>query len=273
MSVATDGQRLYVADTNNNRVLIWNRIPTTNYQPADMVLGQPDFDTWEEPTEATPSSIVCPWGVETDGQRLYVADTIESRVLIWNTIPTENNQPADVVVGQLDFESTEPGNGRTGFHSEPDGVFTDGKRLFVSDGGYNRVLIWNTIPTQNGQPADVVLGQLGFEYTNGGPELEPPVRIPLPIGIFSDGNHLFVAATGNARIMIWNNIPTQNGQPADVVLGQPNFEIFPGRASINRDGLFMPEYVVFDGQHLWVGETKFGDRVVRFSSPSLRRRF
>ncbi|MEM3751741.1 MAG: hypothetical protein QXM65_02135, partial [Candidatus Bathyarchaeia archaeon] len=43
MGVAIDGARLFVADTCNNRVLIWNSIPTTNYAPADIVVGQPNF--------------------------------------------------------------------------------------------------------------------------------------------------------------------------------------------------------------------------------------
>src|SRR5947208_14421836 len=38
-AVASDGVRLVVADTNHNRVLIWNRIPFTNNQPADVVVG------------------------------------------------------------------------------------------------------------------------------------------------------------------------------------------------------------------------------------------
>ena len=41
--------RLYVADTQNNRVLIFNRIPTSNGAAADVVLGQPDFTTFVEP--------------------------------------------------------------------------------------------------------------------------------------------------------------------------------------------------------------------------------
>jgi WD40 repeat protein len=41
-------------------------------------------------------------------------------------------------------------------------VSSDGVRLFVTDLGYNRVLIWNSIPTQNNQPADVVVGQPDF---------------------------------------------------------------------------------------------------------------
>ena len=31
--------------------------------------------------------------------------------------------------------------------------------LFVTDLGYNRVLIWNSIPTSNGAAADVAIGQ------------------------------------------------------------------------------------------------------------------
>src|SRR5882724_5759652 len=44
-AVASDGVILVVADTDNNRVLIWKTIPTTNGKPADIVVGQPDFTT------------------------------------------------------------------------------------------------------------------------------------------------------------------------------------------------------------------------------------
>jgi len=39
------GTRLFVADTDNSRILVWNTIPTSNYQAADYVLGEPDFNT------------------------------------------------------------------------------------------------------------------------------------------------------------------------------------------------------------------------------------
>src|SRR5437870_1897394 len=44
-AVATDGVHVAVADTNHNRVLIWNRIRTINNQQADVVVGQQDFTT------------------------------------------------------------------------------------------------------------------------------------------------------------------------------------------------------------------------------------
>ena len=52
-SVATDGVRLAVADTDNNRVLIWNSIPTTNGTQANVVIGQPDFTTVSPGTTQT----------------------------------------------------------------------------------------------------------------------------------------------------------------------------------------------------------------------------
>jgi len=41
--VATNGQILAVADTNNNRVLIWTSMPATFNAPANIVLGQTGF--------------------------------------------------------------------------------------------------------------------------------------------------------------------------------------------------------------------------------------
>jgi hypothetical protein len=89
-----------------------------------------------------------------------------------------------------------------------------------------------------------------------------------PVGIFSDGIHLFVVDQGFNRVLIWNEIPTTDGQVPDVVLGQPDF--YSSRPSINRDGLFFPMGLTFDGVHLWVSEVKFSDRVVRFPIPEPR---
>ncbi len=108
-AVASDGQILAVADTSNNRILIWNSIPTINGQPADIVLGQPDFNT-VAPVIATASSVRAPQGVWVQNGRLFVADTQNNRILIWNSIPTHNNQAANVVLGQPNFTTVIPIN-------------------------------------------------------------------------------------------------------------------------------------------------------------------
>lgn len=64
-AVASDGVRLVVADSGNNRVLIWFRIPASNDTPADVVLGQPNFTSiLPLPNHAvTASSMLEPQGV------------------------------------------------------------------------------------------------------------------------------------------------------------------------------------------------------------------
>ncbi|HEV2446675.1 MAG TPA: hypothetical protein VGS58_12155, partial [Candidatus Sulfopaludibacter sp.] len=166
-AVASDGIHLVVADTDHNRVMIWNNIPTANNAPADVVVGQADFVSNALP-QSVPSSTTLrgPQGVWIQNGRLYVADTQNNRVLIYNHIPTANGAAADVVLGQPDmstFVQTDltqqnitpsPSN-----MLNPVAVTCDGTRLYVTDLGYNRVLIWNSIPTGNAAPADVVVGQ------------------------------------------------------------------------------------------------------------------
>ncbi|HLH42712.1 MAG TPA: hypothetical protein VKV74_06995, partial [Bryobacteraceae bacterium] len=251
--VASDGRILAVADTENNRILIWNSIPTFNGQPADLVLGQPDFNTVQA-IAVNASSFRGPQGVWIKNGKLYVADTQNNRILIWNSIPTKNNQPADVVLGQPDFTTVSPVpvdssalKPTSSTMLNPVSVTTDGIRLYVADLGYNRVLIWNSIPTHNYVAADVEIGQVNFQsatpndYTNlcpqvldanGNPVLdsngnvEYPARcgrtMDYPRFALSDGQRLFVADGGNDRILVYNKIPTQNAAEADVVLGQPD---------------------------------------------------
>jgi uncharacterized protein (TIGR03437 family) len=245
-AVASDGRYLAVADTGNNRILIWNSIPTTNGQPADVVVGQADFTTLK-PVTVDATSVRAPQGVWIQNGKLFVADTINNRILIWNSIPTTNNKPADVVLGQANF-TTVPQldltkkslDAAANTMYNPVSVTSDGIRLFVSDLGHNRILIWNSIPTTNQAPADVEIGQMDFNSatandaanlcasngtdTNGNPTY--PARcdrtLDTPRFALSDGTRLFVADGGNDRILIFDTIPTTNAANPDQILGQTN---------------------------------------------------
>jgi hypothetical protein len=160
-AVATDGVRLAIADTDNNRILLWDHLPTVNGQNADRVLGQPDFNT-VTPNTGTPNVLIPaantlrgPEGVWIDPQngRLFVADTMNNRVLIWSSWPTANAQAANLVLGQPDFNTQTQGDLTKGTPPasatnmlNPASVTSDGMRVFVADLGQNRVLIWNSIP-------------------------------------------------------------------------------------------------------------------------------
>ena len=85
---------------------------------------------------------------------LAVADAWNHRVLIWHGLPERSNQPADVVLGQADFDGALANRGADAPRADTlfwcYGVAIAGGRLFVADTGNRRVLVWDRIPTTNG---------------------------------------------------------------------------------------------------------------------------
>ena len=306
--VATDGKILVVSDTDNNRVLIWNSLPKFSGQPADVVIGQPDFTHNGTASPPTQTTLRGPEGVWLSNGKLFVADTQDNRILIYNKVPTANNAPADVVVGQASFTafvqpdltSKQPTTAANNMQT-PVAVSSDGLRLFVADLGQNRVLIWNTVPTANGTAADVAIGQPdlvsstennSFKITNatlstaGNPTGVSPVlcqttgtdsantalfptrcaaTLSFPRFVLSDGKRLFVADGGNDRILIFNTIPKASGVAADLILGQP--DQYSDNTGDNPDGtnaFQTPTSLAWDGTNLYVSDG-FNRRVEVFS--------
>ena len=305
-SVATDGKILVVADTNNNRVLIWNSIPTANNQPANVVIGQADFTSGLTAVPPTAKSMRGPQGVWIQDGKLYVADTQNNRILIYNSIPTSNGVAADLVLGQPNFTTAvQPdltqAQAATAADNmlNPVAVTSDGIRLFVTDLGYHRVLIWNSIPTKNQQAADVEVGQVDFvtsipdnafsgtaattagdttdvetavqcKVSNGTDSNSKPTypdlceyTLSFPRFAFSDGTRLFIADGGNDRVLIYNHIPTENNAPADLVLGQP--DMITDTSSNDTDSLATPTSLAYDGTNLYVADT-YNQRVLIYTA-------
>jgi uncharacterized protein (TIGR03437 family) len=261
MGISSDGQRLAVADSANNRVLLFNRIPETNGVAADVVLGQADFNLTTPAT--TQSGLRNPQGVLLHGGRLFIADTVNHRVLIFNSIPTSNNAQATVVLGQRDFTSrTQATTSSAETMLNPVAVTSDGIRLIVTDLGNNRVLIYNTIPSTNGAAADVVVGQPDFATTTAG---ITGTKLNFPRYAFSDGTRLYIADSGNNRVLVYNRIPTQNGAAPDAVLGQPESET--AMEGTKAEELALPVALLpnEDGTGIWVADAN-NRRVVEYRS-------
>jgi uncharacterized protein (TIGR03437 family) len=296
LAVATDGRILAIADTDNNRVLIWRNLPTVNGQPADVVVGQGDFKSNAAGRPPTASSLLGPQGVWIQDGRLLVADTSNDRVLIWNSIPTSNGQKADVVLGQPDFNTVPPQNlAQKPFEPKattllsPTGVSSDGLRVYVSDLGHNRVLIWNSIPNRNQAPADIALGQPDLTSAtannstamcaaNGkdaaGNDTYPfrcKSTMSFPRFALSDGRRLFVADAGNDRVLVYSAVPAASGAPADIILGQIDDrinQVSDGAEPLRRsssDSLRTPLALAWDGANLFVTDP-FNRRVMVFST-------
>ncbi len=215
--------RLIVADTNNNRVLIWNQIPTKNGIAADLVLGQADFvsGSANRGGSASANTLSGPRDAYSDGTRLFVADYSNGRVLIWNSFPTQNGQAADVVVGKSSMAATTAACTQGGA-SGPYAIHVYNQQLIVADYTYNRITIWNSIPTTNGAEANIVLGQSDFSTCSAATTSAYSITKPAAVSINNSGK-LFITEDTGRRVLVWNTFPSQSYQPANVVIGQPDF--------------------------------------------------
>lgn len=166
--------------------------------------------------------------VTADGA-LWVADTGHHRLLGWPSLPERDAQPAAWLIGQPDF-SREGRNARGDVGAAslnvPTGVCACGEGLAVADAWNHRVLVWHRAPRQSHRSADVVLGQADFGsgQANRGRDRAAADTLHWPYGVFWDGARLWVADTGNRRVLRFDGLPQRPGQAADLVLGQPDFE-------------------------------------------------
>jgi uncharacterized protein (TIGR03437 family) len=303
-AVASDGIHLVVADTNHNRVLIWNHIPTTNDAPADVVAGQADFKGTGIPG-STPNakSMRGPQGVWIDRitGRLYVADTQNHRVLIYNSIPTTNGVAADLVLGQPNFTtfvesdiSQANADAKPTNMLNPVSVTTDPfGRVYVADLGHNRVLIWNSTPRASAAPADVAVGQPDLTSSiannaystdsagnlskvmcdSNGTDSDGKATYPefcnstisFPRFALTDGaNRLFVADGGNDRVLVFSSIPTQSGTAADYIIGEIGGQVNQAMAMDAADSLRTPMSMAWDGTNLYVSDA-YNRRITVYS--------
>ena len=212
------GERIVVADTGNHRVLVWHTHPEVDGAPADLVLGQATFDGVQRNRGLFPGAHTLnePTAVWTNGERLVVVDRGNHRVLVWLTFPETDGAPADLVLGQTDFQQIAAGTGAAGLR-DPSDVDSDGGRLLIADAGNNRILSWHEFPTVTGTPADGVLGQSDFLHTAPNDDDQDGVQDPIPsartfsssasrfLGVRWQGSNLFVADSGNHRVLIFHD--------------------------------------------------------------------
>jgi uncharacterized protein (TIGR03437 family) len=151
---AVFGKTIVVADQTNHRVLIWRGTPGANgigpRQP-EVILGRNGI-----PFPVSASTLIEPISVAFDGKRLFVGDAALHRVLVWNSLPATDDQPADAVLGQPDFTaftlSDTPGS--ASLHT-PSALASDGTNLFVGDSADHRILLFS--PGDLSLPNDAVI--------------------------------------------------------------------------------------------------------------------
>jgi len=287
------GEMLFVSDGGNHRVLVWDQFPEENGEPSNVVLGQEDFadcmenrglsTTLDEMTsglgdenldgftisKAEEDTLSMPAGLCVIDGKLYVVDSGNHRVARWNGIPSDDGEPPTLVMGQDNLEENEAnrqglvGSGSLFF---PAGICSgDDQHVFVADKDNHRVLIWKKIPFSDGWNADISLGQLGMDERDanrGDFENVQQDTLSFPTGVFYDveNDKVFVVDQGNNRVLIWNSLPRDTGQPADVVIGQKDFvsrspNMGKGENRASQDSMYFPRDVVAGKTGLFVSDS------------------
>ncbi|MCL5006970.1 MAG: peptidoglycan-binding protein [Patescibacteria group bacterium] len=264
--------RLFVADTGNARVLVFNVATSTisNGENASYVLGQVNFTS--RSGALSQSGMASPYGLAYDqnDSRLFVADSYYNRVLVFNvaTSTISNNENASYVLGQSSFTTDVATTTQSGLNApltvSYDPTFS---RLFVADYGNNRVLVFNaaTSTISNNENASYVLGQTGFT-NNGSATTQSGLRNPRDLAYDSINARLFVSDSPNNRVLVFNVATStiSNGENASYVLGQVNFVAAASAAS--QSGMTSPIGLAYDSttSRLFVVDTN-NSRVLAFN--------
>lgn len=220
--------QVVVADSGNHRVLVWHSMPTSDEQPADVVLGQPDGSSEGRAAggRGPERGMNLPTGVLVHDGRLIVADAWHHRILVWNDVPVLDDTPPDLILGQTDPVSVSPNRGVECSASTlywPFGIAIIGSRFWVADTGNRRVLGWDNGIPDPGRPADIVLGQPDEHHReeNRG-ATAGPASFRWPHDIAGHDDLLLIADAGDHRVLGWSPQPLADG-PADILIGQPDF--------------------------------------------------
>ncbi len=267
--------KLFIADTNNNRVLRYPSISSlTDGTAADIVLGQTNF-TDVDPNRGlaapTASTLDDPKGLAVDAAgRLWVVDENNNRVLMFeNASALTSGAPASKVLGQSDFISFNNGSSASGMQL-PNSLHVDpaGNLWVCSGSGAARVVRFaDAANKMNGADADQVIGQVAFGAVGSGLAAD---KFDNPQGVFVDAvGTLWVADHANHRVVGFSNAASLgNGPDADRVFGQPDF--VSNAQNTTADGMDSPVSVSVDPfGALWVIE-RLNNRMVRFDEISTK---
>lgn len=241
---------------------------------ADAVIGQADFASGSANAggAVSASTLNEPRGLAIDpvSGRLFVADSLNNRVLSWTSASAfTTGQAADLVIGQPDFVSNAANQGGTPTQrtlNGPKSVVVDSQgRLYVADSLNVRLLRYDP-PFSNNMPAVSVFGQAGDFTTANQANLVTANADNLgnPDGLAIDGqDRLYCADRFLSRVTIYSTPLTST--TADLVIGQAL--LTAAGPNLTQTGLDHCSGAAVDADgNLYVGD-EFNNRVMLFPAP------
>ncbi|MEO8130609.1 MAG: hypothetical protein ABI822_26140, partial [Bryobacteraceae bacterium] len=154
--------------------------------------------------------------------------------------------------------------------------------VYVADTSNSRVMGWkNASVFTNGQPADIIIGQLDKYSTSAlgpGTSRSTGMNAPIAVAVDSKGN-LYVADAGNNRILRYPKptVSTDDPKNPDMVIGQTSFGTNTANAggisektiALSAPGVLSRSSMIFDKDgNLWFSDT-LNNRVLRYPVAAL----
>jgi len=222
------GNRLFVSQEDISRISVFDVTTITNGEDAVNVLGQTDFVSNLNLCGGSPTagSLCFPGGMHYDevNNLLYVADTLNHRVLVYDVASITNGEDAINVLGQATFTALDstPSINRM---SQPFDVTMgqDGTKLFVSFASNARILIFDVTAITDGENAINVLGQDDFISTSMGLTTASSILGAGYVDYDDTNDYLILSSLSGNRILFFDMSSIENNEPAIHVLGQIDF--------------------------------------------------
>lgn len=159
--IATDGTYLYIADTENNRIV--KRLASNLSYVSKIGTGGTGND-----------QVINPCGITTDGTYLYIADTNNHRIV--KRLASDLSYVSQIGTNGIGDDQ----------FANPRGVATDGTYLYVADGG--RRIVKRLASDLS------YVSQIGTDGSGND-------QFNQLYGVATDGTYLYMADTGNHRIV------------------------------------------------------------------------
>lgn len=267
--MASDGTSLAINSDFERRVYVWKKIPGDNntkpdlsfimpFQPWDSaaatfkgakiyaVAGEGKLHIWSGGIPQSKSTLPSTQldtniggitmsgltAVAADANYIYLGDKQSAKVYVFNQIPTATSSPV----------FTLPGCPAT------TQLRSDGNYLVLTCIGSPGVTVWTVGALANNQSGTAITG----------------TTFNLPMGGLPVNGGLFVADTGFDRVVWWSTMSAAlSGAAPTAVLGASTAAT-KANSGLGISKFRMPRSMLVQHGYLWVGEQKFGNRILRF---------
>jgi hypothetical protein len=279
--VATLGGAMAVNSDFDRKVYVWKKIPATDGAKPDLVWSTQNQNAANPllAMDFQPDSSAAT--IAADGKPLY-AIAGERSFVVWRGIPTAKT---DVPV--LNIRDSIGGVSFGGFLR----VAADNRYFYILDGEKKIIHVWSGIPTDKNDAPDFSISAevnrirsdgswligtslyqsphiLAWSVASLGQNVAPSgtvgYRMNLPQDALVANGVLYVADTSYHRILAWNSISAAlAGASPDAFLGATSSsDVTPAHSATD---VRWPASLWVANGYLWVGERKFGHRILRYA--------